>query len=43
VYRCGRDGELFPRVLAELIGFKGGAGHDTGRRGRVLMGLEALP
>jgi hypothetical protein len=34
---------LFPRVLVERIRLTGGAGHDRGRRGRVPMGLEALP
>lgn len=33
----------FPRVLIELIGLKGGARHDPGGRGRVQIGLDALP
>jgi hypothetical protein len=34
---------FFPRVVVQLIGLKGGAGHHPGRRGRVQVALEALP
>jgi hypothetical protein len=34
---------VFPGVLVELVRLTGGAGHHAGRRGRVEVGLEALP
>jgi hypothetical protein len=36
-------GAFFPRVLVELISLKGGTRHHPGRRGRMQLGLEALP
>jgi hypothetical protein len=32
-----------PRLVVQLVRLKGGAGHHTGRRSRIAVGLDALP